>query len=426
MVSVKNGILKINREASEKPFGLLFEFCLFITLTVYFLFYSTRAFNVAAVAIGAVGVAFIVFGKIRQGRFYIPLNTIWYFIFFLFAELSSIWAFAPSSAATSYVRLMIFILVINLGISQYIDTIEDFERLLSIFILSATIIALTELIYVPVNSWSDGGFGSNVGGNNSNTFGFIVMAAAIISFYKGYIVEKKIYFLTTALFIFTCMLSGSRKATVMCIFGILFIVFCAFKKKHHMFHLLLIMILTVVLLIATFEIDVLYESVGVRLESMFSFYTENSSASVDNSLALRSYFIEFARQLFVEKPVLGHGFSNFAMLLGLESSINRWVYAHNNYWEILADLGIVGFIVYYWFYVFLIIKMMIKAFKGMAGRTLSLSIALIVTLMIIEWGTITMSYFYPQLIITFIFASTYIDDVSPQRQHHYLSNQKQR
>lgn len=34
-------------------------------------------------------------------------------------------------------------------------------------------------------------------------------------------------------------------------------------------------------------------------------------------------------------------------------------YLHNNYWEMLADGGIIGFIIYYWIYAF-ILKKMIK------------------------------------------------------------------
>lgn len=425
MLSFKNSILKIEHTTDGKPFGLTYEICLFISFSLYFILYSNRTATTVSLAMTIAATFFITIGKIKSSRFYIPTITIWYLIFFTFAELSAAWAYTPQAAAFSYIKQMIFILVLCFGICQYIDTTVDFERILSIFLLSSLCLFFSEAIAYPWSSMSSGKtFGSIVSGLNANSFSFLMMSAAIIAFYKGYIKNKKLWYFPVLIYIASCFLSGSRKSTVMGLVGILFIILFSFGRPHRFFHFFIALISAALIIWASLKIDFLYEIIGKRFESMLNYYINPGQTKTDSSLLYRAYFINFAKQLFREKPIFGQGFNNFSTILYTESDTNIMYYAHNNYWEILSDLGLVGFIIYYWFYAFLAVKAAIKLIKNKSSYTATLAIALLGTLMIVEWGIVSMSYLFPQIIIAIIFTSVYVDDSSVQKKYRYIQSGK--
>lgn len=425
MLSFKNSILKIERTTDGKPFGMLFEICLYFCFALYFVFYKERIATTASFAIGVAATFFITIGKAKNSRLSIPVITVWYLIFFAFAELSAAWAYFPQEAAFYFVKQMIFILILGFGMCQYVDTQVDFERLLTIFIMSSLTLSLAEILTFPWSTMSsESYFGSTISGLNANNFSFLMMASAIISFYKGYIIGKKVWYFPTVLFIICCFLSGSRKSTVMCLVGIAFFILFSFGKPRHIFHFFAACTLAALLLLSSLKIDFLYDVIGRRFESMLNYYINPTQTKTDTSLEFRSYFIEFAKQLFYEKTFFGHGFGNFSTLLQTESSFNKKLYAHNNYWEILADLGVIGFIVYYWFYVYLAVRSVIKFIKNRQSYTATLAIALLGTLMIVEWGIVSMSYLFPQIVIALIFTAVYVDDSSTQKKYRYIQSSK--
>ncbi len=425
MLSFKNSILKIERTTDGKPFGMLFEICLYLCFALYFVFYKERVATTASFAIGAAATFFITVGKIKSSRLSVPTVTVWYLLFFAFAELSAAWAYFPQEAAFTYLKQMLFILILGFGMCQYVDTHVDYERLLTIFVMASLTLSLAEILTFPWSTLSSKSyFGSTVSGLNANNFSFLMMASAIISFYKGYIRSKKLWYFPAALFIVSCLLSGSRKSTVMCLVGIAFLILFSFGKPRHFFHFFAACALAALLLWASLKIDLLYDVIGRRFESMLNYYINPAQTKTDTSLEFRSYFIEFAKQLFYEKPFFGHGFSNFSTLLQTESSFNKKLYAHNNYWEILADLGVVGFILYYWFYAYLGIRAIIKLIKNRQSYTATLAIALLGTLMIVEWGIVSMSYLFPQIVVVLIFTAVYVDDSSAQKKYRYIQSSK--
>ena len=80
------------------------------------------------------------------------------------------------------------------------------------------------------------------------------------------------------------------------------------------------------------------------------FFLLSGDTDVDNSLLSRSNFIEIGLSIFKEHPLLGVGIDN-ARLFNY-----RNVYMHNNFVEMLADGGIIGFCIYYSMYVYLFVK----------------------------------------------------------------------
>ncbi len=421
LLGFKKGSSKLTE--GNALFETIYEICFFILLAGYFIFYNVRSLQLTFVGVGLAGSLLVVISKAQFGRLKNPLNTIWYSLFFILAEFSSMWAHSPENATDKFLRLMLIMLVISLSITQYVDTVRGAERLLKIFVLSVALITVVQFIFTPVNEWTAGYFGSAVGGNNTNYYGYIVSMAAIVSFYFAYTKGERRYYLTTVLFLVASILSSSRKSLAIFVAGIILLVFLSTGKKHHMRHLFLIVFVSFLILILLFVDESLYAIIGYRFESLLG-HLSGEASEQENSIAMREYFIEFAKTLFKQKPFIGHGFYNFSVLLSLESEVNNQVYAHNNYWELLADLGILGFITYYWFYAYLLIKFIVKFFKEKDNPICSLALTMIIAQIVLEWGVVSMTLFYAQIVLSLIYVCSYASNSN--RVFHYAPQQQAR
>ena len=86
-----------------------------------------------------------------------------------------------------------------------------------------------------------------------------------------------------------------------------------------------------------------------RLGALFTFFDSNSSFEMDTSLIYRFKYLGDAYNLWLENPIFGIGLHQFKHL-------NQSGVSHNNFLEILVNNGIVGFISYYVFYVYIFLS----------------------------------------------------------------------
>ena len=78
-------------------------------------------------------------------------------------------------------------------------------------------------------------------------------------------------------------------------------------------------------------------------------------AGVDGSTESRALLISRGLSWFREQPWLGYGIDNFRVVLARNHP--TWpinFYAHNNFVELLVDVGFVGFSIYYGQYIYLL------------------------------------------------------------------------
>ena len=81
-------------------------------------------------------------------------------------------------------------------------------------------------------------------------------------------------------------------------------------------------------------------------------------------------------------------------------------YSHNNYWQLLSELGLVGCMLYYSMYVFCLIKLLKYYFAD--GRKASvLFITAIIMMAVLDTGIVSYSSKYGQLVIAIIYCATY-------------------
>ena len=97
-----------------------------------------------------------------------------------------------------------------------------------------------------------------------------------------------------------------------------------------------------------FEVPFFYELIGWRMEGMVALL-RGESIEADSSAITRAMMLHSAMQTFYDNPIFGVGMNNFRFF-----NIVRVTYAHNNFAEIAADLGMLGLVAYYWIYVYII------------------------------------------------------------------------
>ena len=200
---------------------------------------------------------------------------------------------------------------------------------------------------------------------NANVFGMAISFACVIHIYFG-IINKRIY-LSHLLMIPSIVLlaaSGSRKGFIVLIGGIVLVLLLYsihVKKSARLF-------INTLIVIAVFSLGVLliirlpmFSFINQRFRGLLSLFSGGDDT--DQSLITRMNYIEIGMSLFKTHPILGVGINNARVF-----NYND-VYLHNNYVELLADGGIVGFTIYYSFYAYLLIGLLKNRKKGQATNT---------------------------------------------------------
>ena len=139
---------------------------------------------------------------------------------------------------------------------------------------------------------------------------------------------------------------------------------------------------TMVILYLMMNVDELYKAVGRRFESMWNYWLNQSG---DYSMFARDMFITYAKQYFLEKPVIGSGVATFLSKLGADTGF--YAYAHNNYYELLVGVGLVGFTIYYSFYAYLFVKLFKMSFKY-DDLIAKVMLTMLISIIICEYGIV--------------------------------------
>ena len=409
MVELKNGKVKINSKRSALE--ILLDISIVAMLTVLFAFNEqTEGQNSAYyfTFFAVIGLTFLV-NVLGRPTVSVKLPTIWYGIFIVLCALSSVWALYDPNLSLRYISRMVQVLLVCYCITLYIKTREDFDRFTAMFIAAVMIMIVSVFVRTPPSLWFFGFFGrigyNNVTGNNINTLAYICVVAVAISFCKAYYYKKRAYYLCTAFELLYIVLSSSRKALLIVAFLLFAMLIFYVNKRFYLLRLVLMTAAVVGIGIAFLKVPALYNVAGFRLEKMLN-YIVNNDASADGSLALRKGFAEISSQIFYSHPIIGIGLANNAYQINQAYGIT--VYAHNNYLELASGLGIVGLITYYWYYIYLLIGLGRRAYRG---ERLCVTMFLLLAVTAVGETTLISYYDYNiQIMLTLCFCAMKLKD----------------
>ncbi len=396
MLSVKNRILNIR--LGELQLDYFIDAAFFAVLITSFTIQNedNYLYKISFFAFLAFTAVKVFFRLNYDGKLKLPSVCLWYLAFTLLSLASVLWAQYPLKALETMTR-MIQILVVFFCMAQSYATPQGFKRCAKLFCWAGIYCAVFIFAATPVSSWFSGRLGQSATGNNVNIIGLLLSLCIILCLYYAYYQKKRIYYLFFLIEFAVITLTGSRRSMLAAIGGIVLIIFIKDRSWKLLVRMLVILGLTAAVAYAVLNIEPLYNAIGVRFASMLEYAQTNSG---DNSLFLRNQYIAYAKQFFLEHPLLGIGTANFSSMLN--NYIGLDTYAHNNYYELLANNGLIGFSLYYGFYVYLIAKIS-KAALILQNNFAKAMLTILAVLIVSEYSIVIYRTVYIMAFICLLF-----------------------
>ena len=332
-----------------------------------------------------------------------------YGLFVVICLLSNLWAHNKElslNTSSSLLRIWFAFLLIYGVVKRY--TIEMLYKVImwggTVFLLYTIITTgITEIIIM-----SQTGVRYNGEEFNANALGLLGSVVTVIWFtfylYKGFSPN----IIAGVIGVIIVVLTGSRKAFVTLVLGF----FLVYILKNRIKNIPVFIIKsTVVALLVLFIINFLFTmslfSLNAGRFESFTAYLMGDDNMISHSDLMRKLLIEAGWNQFIKTPILGIGIDNGKLLA--EMATGHFYYLHNNYVELLADVGIVGFLSFYILYIYFG-KRMYQSYNNWNEYS-KLAVILMLMLLVSDWGRV--SYYYKDtLFILMVCYQTMADTVS--------------
>lgn len=303
------------------------------------------------------------------------LMCLWSLFFCIFCFISSFWTSAP--AETRIVQsTLIKVLLVAISVSVYASDDGRINILLKGCIIGGVMLVIRLLISTPIDTFGVYRVGDSID-MNENELGFLLVFAALTCLYYSKITN--LYFLIFILFSAATLFTGSRQALAMLFFAVVLYFMNRMKKPWQILYIIPLIVIIVIIVYISFDNPLIYHVLGVRIEGLLSLIT--GEGEVDNSSLVRMDLINIAIQKFKDHIFIGSGINSFRTL-------NKYrVYAHNNYVELLADVGLIGTILYYSMRVMMTYNLIIMYFKKKKNVFIALTFSLLIFLL--DYGIVT-------------------------------------
>ncbi len=327
--------------------------------------------------------------KTKKIKCCIPIIIMFAFAFYCF--LSSFWAIDPDKSILMSKTLFILCIFLFIGYNFFLNLDNGEDKLLKIIMYSGIAFSIYIIIYYGIGNYftrlmNGERMGAEI--DNVNIIGLETSISFIISIFYGLYDNKKIYYLLSIIPLIIALGTGSKKVIIIVTIGILLMFLLKRDEKINLKN----KIKKIVTLIIIFLIFVLimklpvFSNIFKRFESLINI--TRGEGVVDNSTRLRKAFISAGFEQFLKTPILGIGISNSSFIT---TSVQNGfaTYLHNNYVELLACTGIVGFSLYYSIY-FYIIYYSIKFLKN-NNKYINIVLVIFLVNLIIEYGIVSYS-----------------------------------
>lgn len=231
------------------------------------------------------------------------------------------------------------------------------------------------------------------------TIGYLAACAFAMAFITYIFEKKKIYVLFAAIMLVLVLLSGTRKVLLLCGFVFIFIPTVQSKNIQRLVKILKYGALALFVIILVMKVPYLYSVLGIRLERTIQGFV--TGEVVDNSEIIRKGLRVTAMNAIAQKPLYGWGLASFKELFG------NGIYSHSNYVEIFYSCGIVGGLIFYSRYVYLLVSMLIslKHSKNESEKYYLMSgLVLFLSLAVMEYWQVT--YYLEKFTLIYVFMVT--------------------
>ena len=321
----------------------------------------------------------------------------WAIIWCCICLFSALWTVNPDGTR-AYTISVIQNVIIGILFVNSISREDNLEWVENAIIIGAIIMVARVLASTPISVLGTERFGERIN-LHPNSASINLLYAELISFAR-YLKEKenKLPYLVISLIFFVFNICTASKKGL--IIGLLvpialwLIYNRQFKKK--IVNLVKILGIAFVVIFALAQVPNISNEM-VRRMDMFTEFMSGASA-IDESTAGRIELYRQSLSIFLENPILGVGLDGFREA---NSGYMHGFYAHCNYTELLADLGLVGFSIYYIIYA-MILKKLFYAFR-LGDRSSLCMMAIIVTILLQDIAQVSYYNEMTQLIIAYVY-----------------------
>lgn len=220
------------------------------------------------------------------------------------------------------------------------------------------------------------------GVTNANTFGRVFAYSILAGLYFVLYKKKWWYGLGCLLFLIFALSSGSKKSILIILIGATVLLFYRYGARYT-FRFLLGMI--VVFAVMYFVIRLPIFKTAYNRFSLFM------SGQQDYSDSVRSRMISVGWDMIRQKPFFGWGLNAYAAVSGFN------VYSHNNYIEMLVNFGLLGFSLYYYMYVHILMKLIRHLKPAFPQHVMMFTI--IIVILITDYGIVSYALKWSWIII---------------------------
>ena len=379
----------------------LIAICVY-ALSLYVGYVNSTLMRVQGLSLYAM-VGLLFFAVLQKGCLRFNSYHVWYGAFILAAVFSCLYSVDRAKSLSSLYGLVI-VWIFAFALNTVIAKREHIEWFFIALIFGSVVLTLYLIATGSFKNIEDTGsrFGEELTGN-ANIFASIYMIAAAVSAYflfklKG--VRARIPFVIALIIqLYALTVSGGRKYFLFP-FILLYVIALQRKDKKQRTHFIRVSIIAALVTFAVYQLlmnnQFLYTAIGYRFEDLIE-YTIGQSSEVEGGTIIREKMIEKALSLWRESPIFGHGLNAFTVIGGFG------VYAHNNYVELLCNHGVFGFLLYYGFYLYILMKLMKRKENDVMRQFL---IGFILCLFVYDFGAISYNTLVTQFFL--IFASVYL------------------
>ncbi|MDI9461664.1 MAG: O-antigen ligase family protein [Saccharofermentanales bacterium] len=311
------------------------------------------------------------------------------FSFLIYCALSMIWAKDPSLTVSKiFALLFIFIAMFIINLS-YGDG-SSFDPVLEVIMYGGHAIA----VYIIIRyGWS--GVVHLITSNtrisndliNANTIGMCAAYSLVINIYfviyYGLKLRDILVFPTGIVLI----VSQSRKAVIIVIVGIIGIYFLKHFSKRN-FRISITKFLIGAIIISVLLIFISRLSFMAEIMSRFADILDMISGKgtrETNTAWLRFAYNDLGLQLFRQSPLIGIGIGNANLYTQILFGNNH--YLHNNYVELLACGGLIGFFLYYSIHLYILF--FLWKYRKYRDKEFDICLVLLLINLIVDYGAVS-------------------------------------
>ena len=322
---------------------------------------------------------------LRDGKLIVPHYSkkyiIRYLLFVFICIISILWTIDDST----WVQINISIIqcvVVGVSIIYYVQSEKRLETTLNAIIIASIILCVRLVISTPLSAWGSERVGVHIGYGNVGV-SYVLATVAVIAIFMALTKKSVPFYILSAVFIGVSALTGTKKGLIVAVIGIFIIILKTSKNPVKLLRNMFILLLLVCVgWYVIMNVDIFYNAVGKRIVSAI---LQLNGEGLDKSTRDRALLIGWGLETFYEHPLFGVGIDAFRFA---NANLIHY-YAHNNYIELLADLGILGTIIYYYL---LFKESIIGLFtKYRAGSYTILAFSIMISLLVGDFSSVSYS-----------------------------------